>query len=84
MKKVAILAILTMAVSLLIAFRSGTGTPSVQAQPTTQAVTCTSELSCEVCSSNLFPRGNQNIEVVSCSDGTTRIIPIGRCGEDCI
>jgi hypothetical protein len=49
-----------------------------------QSVTCTTDLSCRPCSSTLFPRGNQNISVTSCSDGTTQIIPIGRCGQDCI
>lgn len=83
MNKLVILAALTLVTSFWIATGSGTGAPTVEAHPTTQAVTCQTLVECSRCSSILIPRGNQNLLVTTCSDGTSTTMPIGRCGEPC-
>jgi len=83
MNKLVMLAALTLMTSFWIATGSGTGAPTVEAQPTTQAVTCQTLIECSRCSTNLIPRGNQNLAVTTCSDGTSRTVPTGRCGDPC-
>jgi hypothetical protein len=45
------------------------------------AVTCTSISRCRLCGNR---RMTENLDILSCSDGTETIVHVGPCGESCL